>query len=96
VTPDLHVKRLEELLDGRLFGSHQRLEPLAPGTAPLQVVAHNLGIVVIHLSGCECNDGSSARLVAGFVVQAHLAKRRTDHFMFKGSLALLPVPTVGT
>jgi len=45
---------------------------------------------VIELSGSKGNDGSPARLVAGVVVQANLAKRRTDHFVFKSSLALLP------
>jgi len=90
-TPDLHIKRLEELISGRLgkaTGSHQRVEPLALGTTPLRVITHNLGVVVIELSWSGGNDGSSARLVAGVVVQANLAKSRTDHLVFKGSQSL--------
>ena len=64
----LNINRLEELLDGRLFGSHQRFEPLALGTTPLEVIAHSLGVIVIDLPGCGGSDGSPARLVAGVVV----------------------------
>ena len=87
----LNVNRLEELLDGRLgkaVRAHQRLEPLALGATTLQVVAHNLGVVVIDLPGGGGSDGSSARLVAGVVVQTNLAESRTDHLVLKSSQSL--------
>ena len=88
----LNIKRLEELLDRRLFGqavrAHDLLEPLALRPAARLVEADSLGVVVVDLAFAHGDQGAAARLVTVVVVQADLAEGREAHLSFTRSPSL--------
>ena len=92
--PYLEVKRIEELLDWRLFGesvgAHDLVVPLALWPASVLIEADSLGVVVVNLALAHSDDRTGARLVTRIVVQANLAQGREAHLVFKRSSSLTP------
>lgn len=90
---ELQIKRLEELLDWRLFRkavrTHDLHVPLALWAALVLVETHKLGVIVMNLALAHGYNRAHTRLVTRIVVQANLAQgRHGTHLVFKRLMSL--------
>ena len=89
----LNVKRLEKFINGsfrKTILSKDTFKPFTFWSASILVEPDSLGVVTIDHVLTRRHNGTTARLVTGIVVQAHLTESRHAHLSFMGSVALRP------